>query len=277
MPDLHQHFGFKSEETEPFRRQPSEGPELNQGTHLREATIPLPKVKAAPAPDPIETAYKAYSKSPGPETTGQVLKAAEPILHSGMTSFGQPGPLMKSRARLLAVQALKSYKPESGVKLNTWIFQNLKGLTRYGTKSSPITAPERARYDLYRLEKVKSDFADEHGRDPTDIELGDLSGLSVRRISKLQRENHAVINEGSLKDDDGAQYLPGVSSNHPEAIWAEYVYHDLDHVNKQIYTLMMQKKLGVSDIAKKLKITPSAVSQRASKIATLLDQFHTLK
>jgi Mn-dependent DtxR family transcriptional regulator len=58
--------------------------------------------------------------------------------------------------------------------------------------------------------------------------------------------------------------------------WNELVYHDLDEINQTIYDYLIgghgRTPISTSEIARKLGITPSAVSQRAAVIQSMLDE-----
>ena len=69
--------------------------------------------------------------------------------------------------------------------------------------------------------------------------------------------------------------MPAVMQNDPTG-WHEFVYNDLNEVDKAImeYTLGLHgiKQLPTTEIAKKLNISPGAVSQRAQRIQAKLNQ-----
>ena len=80
--------------------------------------------------------------------------------------------------------------------------------------------------------------------------------------------------EESLRTEEGAVYKPGVQQPDKEAIWADYVYYDLDPIDQKIFEWRTgrngQKVLTVTEIAKRLKMSPASVSQRAKRISQLL-------
>ena len=69
--------------------------------------------------------------------------------------------------------------------------------------------------------------------------------------------------------------MPAVMQNDPTG-WHEFVYNDLNEVDKAImeYTLGLHgiKKLPATEIAKKLNISPGAISQRSQRIQAKLNQ-----
>jgi DNA-directed RNA polymerase specialized sigma subunit len=84
-----------------------------------------------------------------------------------------------------------------------------------------------------------------------------------------------LISEGQTATPEEGVQLPGTESLPASDIWLEYVHHDLDPIDKKILewkTGMYGKQvLSTNEIARRLNITPSAVSQRAAKIAMKIE------
>ena len=72
-----------------------------------------------------------------------------------------------------------------------------------------------------------------------------------------------------------ASTIPGQEDEFAKG-WEEMVYHDLGDTDQTVFDYLLgahgRKQLTTSDIARKLGITPSAVSQRATKIQDMLDE-----
>jgi hypothetical protein len=235
--------------------------------------IPEP-VARKPEPNKLNTAYSLWNRTRSPEAMDEILKHSRDIIEKGITTYsGTDSPLMRSRARSIAAQAVNSYDPESKANLSSWIMTNLQGLTRYRQQVSPIRVPERVQYELHAVNQAKQELYDDLGRDPTDIELADRTGLSTKRIDYVRRFNRSIRTESDYVDEEGGSYLPGVPDNSWENVWAEFVYHDLDPVNKKIYDMRVRKGMSVNDIAGKLNMSASAVSQRANKISDMLTEY----
>ena len=79
-----------------------------------------------------------------------------------------------------------------------------------------------------------------------------------------------------MVDPAAGAKLPGTEKVSAEDIWLEYVHHDLDPVDKKVLEwktgLYGKTILSTNEIARRLKITPGAVSQRASKIAMKIEE-----
>jgi DNA-directed RNA polymerase specialized sigma subunit len=107
----------------------------------------------------------------------------------------------------------------------------------------------------------------------------------VRRIKKIRAFNQPVAEgmtavQASGSEDaantDIASTLPNYTKN--TDAWLEFVYGDLSPTDKLIMDMTLgrngRRRTSTQEIAKRLNITPGAVSQRASKIQTMIDQRH---
>lgn len=233
--------------------------------------------KQAPSVDTLQLAYDAFTKTGGRRGLDAVLEAARPTISKAITTFGEPGPLMQSRARLIAAKAVKTFSPTKDANLKSWLVTNLQELQRYKRKLSPVTVAERTAIEANRLDSCMKDLREDLGREPTTEELADYAHISPKRIRHIRKTTGVVANESQLLDEEGENYLPGVPDNHPDQLWAELVYSDLDATNRRIYDMLVRRKTpaAVQDVAKTLGISASAVSQRAARIARMLEEGST--
>lgn len=225
--------------------------------------------------DPLDKAFRTYKTDPSPANLNAAVTAASPVIDYGVQRFGGgASPLMSSRGRLLTVQALKTWDPKGKANPKTWTIQQLQGLNRYRSKLDPIVVPERLNQDSLLVKRTIDDYTQQYGREPSTEELADLSGLSRKRLRAIRNVSVGRVNESQLLDDEGDRYLPGVDNDSPEAIWTEMVYHDLDSRGKQIYDLLTGRNgtepMSVVQVAQKLGMTPSGVTQRAGKIREMI-------
>jgi len=218
----------------------------------------------------MDNSFKSWQENPTPDNFKQVMTKIKPIINSSLSLYvGNEDTAAKSKARVLASRALKSYDPTKGTKLKTHIMTQLQPLRRFATSARMIThIPE----DAYRGKKVVDDFTkeylDTYDRDPSDAEISDGTGLSIKRLKDLRTREQAS-SEGSFGD-----YTPVASSNSWEDEWADYVYYDLNNINRKIFEWRTgyngNKMLSNNEVAKKLKLSPAAISQRVAAITARL-------
>lgn len=227
---------------------------------------------ASTAPSQIDDAYAAWAKRPGPDGMKGVLDALDTTINSEVQRFSGPKPLLRSRARALAVHAVKTYDPASGAKLRSWVVTQLQPLSRYNNQLKPVYAPEDASRKAYAVAKAREEFLDETGRDPTDDELADRVGISVKRLKAVRKMAPAVMNEpqASESDDESAPDFAIYHSN-PVREASDAVYAGLDRRDKAIFDMRTgshgKRERAGQDIASLLKVSPGYVTQRANAIA----------
>lgn len=230
-------------------------------------------------------AYQAWKAAPGPETADALLQSLQPVLDSALRSYGggaAASPTLRSRAKLLTLNAMQRYDP-SRAKLRTHLLTQLQGLRRVAAQEGQIIGlPERVGLALHQLKTAENELQERLGREPTTAELADHTGLSVKRIAHVRKAQPGLA-EGSLAaaaaEDEESQAVLGPAvrgGTEGEDTWREFVYADL-HPTDQ---LIMEHSLGLHGrpvldkkaIARKLRVTPGAVSQRAARIQERLDR-----
>jgi DNA-directed RNA polymerase specialized sigma subunit len=228
--------------------------------------------------------YDAWQKQPTPEHTDNLLKAVHPVLTSAMRTYGVVGsPTLQTRAKLMALDAMKRYDPTKS-KLRTHLMFQLQGLRRAAAKETQIlSVPEQVALDLNNLRGSENRLRDQLGRDPADSELADHTGLSIKRL-KYIRGMRQSYSQGSFQrpTEEGEDiYQPAVQNKGNVEHWHDFVYYDLSPVDQVImeHTLGMHNKpvLQNAEIARKLGISPGAVSQRKARIQSKLDLRDELK
>lgn len=218
--------------------------------------------------------FDAWKKAKTPEANATMLGHIQPMIDQAITAHvGQANPLLTSRARKMALDALKTYDP-SRARLRTHLFNQLQGLKRVNRQqTSVIRVPERVSLDRYHLDNATQELIDKLGRDPTDDELADHAGFSVKRIKHVRGYNPAVA-EGTLEaaHPEGQQVFGGTEGLGPRhSLWHEVVKMDLSPTDQYIMEATLK---GVPNqvVARKLKRSPGLVSQRKKFIQGLLDQ-----
>lgn len=243
-------------------------------------TLPFASAKSATK---LETeyadAYNAWTQDDNPTTRQQLLTTIQPAINTAVKTFGggSPSPAVLGQAKLMALEAARSYKPDRG-SLGTHVISHLRGLQRVSAQSQQIISiPERVMLDRRHLQEEEEQLRDQLGRDPSDMEIANASGLSLRRIRHI-RSAKLPTNSGGFVDETGdvfdpASLVPG--DNQAEDAWRQMVYYDLNDIDRAIMDFTLGSNgspvLENREIARRLRISPGAVSQRKSKIQAMLD------
>lgn len=215
--------------------------------------------------------YETWQANPTPANLYAVTVSLKPTIDSVVASLGGSGsPDVAAKARVLAAKAVKSYDPSYGASLPTWVSQQLRQLTRQVRKSNNIISiPEGIQLDAFKLSNAEAEFVDENNREPTVIELADITGIPVKRITDVRTKMRPVAQESKFIDDSGNTALQHSSVDHyPEAL--DYVYNDSDLMDRRIleYTLGYggHEILDNQQIMQTLKLTPVQLSRRKARL-----------
>jgi DNA-directed RNA polymerase specialized sigma subunit len=228
--------------------------------------------------------YDAWQAEPSPQNMRTVITEMNPVIESAVKQYGgtRPSPTVYHRARILAADAVRSYNPKKGANLKTHIFNQLRRLQRMTPEIvDPLSPPERFRRQQMEIQNASTELEDILNREPTDEEISDLTDIPLNRVIKVRSRMRARIPLSAYEDasdDDDADVPDIVGDEYSDYDdWMDAVYSDLGPTDRLI--MMYRTGYRGSDIltneaiARKLKISPSAVSQRASRIQKKLDNF----
>ena len=220
-------------------------------------------------------AYNAWVVNRTPETMAGLVEAFMPTVNAEIMQYSGPKELLRSRGRYLVTQAVKTFNPMGGTRLNSWVVTNLKQLSRYGKRLRPVRASEAMLRNAAELSSVEKRLEDDLGRKPTDDELVDETGWSKKTIADIRKSAVASINSGRFGEDDdgeGGVGEPGLVRPSKIPYAAEAVYMGLDDRDKAIFDgktgMHGKEQMSGTSLADMLQITPAAVSQRSSAIGS---------
>jgi DNA-directed RNA polymerase specialized sigma subunit len=134
--------------------------------------------------------------------------------------------------------------------------------------------------DQMQTESARKELEETLAREPSDMELSDYTGLSLKRLAHIRAGARPVAESTLTRSGQGGetgQFDPQVRQlgDRPDE-WQELVYSDIDPTNQLIMEHVMgmhgHKPKKPSDVAKMLKISPAAVSHRMAQLQKKLDQ-----
>lgn len=229
---------------------------------------------------PVKDLVAEWKRKPNEELTSFLLKKFKPTINAAMTSFA-PGHAkdLAVKAASLTLKALQSYDPERGTDPTTHVFHNLKRLNRFANRrQNIIPISERASMEHRMVQNAANEFLDTYDREPSDLELADLTGFSLKKIQKILSGN-AVMSETSQVNPE-THNSTFVDSDVTDDDYFEYVYRSVGPIDQKIMEWSAGKygkpQLSNLEIAKRLHITPAAVSQRRTKILNMMSEVRGL-
>ncbi len=100
-----------------------------------------------------------------------------------------------------------------------------------------IAAPEAAIRQAAEVNRIRTELNDELGREPSDVELADQTGISAKRIVNLRKLVIPAVAEGAFEPQgDKDNSLPGTVLSNKLSVAEEMVYESLSDRDKAIFT-----------------------------------------
>lgn len=221
--------------------------------------------------DNPEHHWSEWNKKPTKENLVNVVNQFSGLIDSSIST--QPSinrSLLRSKARLLVTDAVKSYDPKKGTKLSTHVYNYLRPVQR--TAKDMVEISPLSRYysdEAANFVKFNQNFLEENGREPDDTEIMDGLGINAKRLSKLNKLVKYEIPEGQLVG--GIDQEEESAESEQLNLWTEYVYNDLNPTDRKILDYKLGRNgnpvLSNEEIAAKIKLNPVDVSLRSQGIA----------
>lgn len=216
--------------------------------------------------------WNAWRQKPTSNNLMSVVNGFDGLIN---TSIGQQKnvnrSLLKSKAKLLTIDAIKTFDPSSGANLSTHVYNYLRPINRESKDMTEI-APMSRHYsdESAKMINAITSFTEENGREPDDSEIRDMLGISQKRLEKLNKIVKYEIPEsqivGGLEDEDTDEQSNKLN------LWTDYVYHDLGTKDKKILDFKLGRSghpdMSNDEIALKLHTSPMEISNRAAYIAS---------
>lgn len=226
--------------------------------------------------------FEAWQQEPSPTNTGAMLRAVDPVINSALRAYAGPSAKsvnLKSQAKMLTADALSSYDPAKG-PLKSHLMSRLQRLRRVASQQRQvIRVPEQVALDQMQSEAASKELEEQLGRPPSDQELSDYTGLSVKRLEYIRGSGRPLAESTITRpgEEGAGGYDPRVRPIQPQNdAWLELVYDDLDKTNQYIMERVLgmhgHERMRPSHVAALLKISPAAVSHRMAQIQQKVDQ-----
>lgn len=170
-----------------------------------------------------------------------------------------PPEALEAEFKNHAVKAIKTYDPNRGAKLSTWVRSNIRKGGRFVStyqNVGRVVEDRVAKITEYKL--AQEQLSEQTGRAPTDSEVARKLRWSLPEVQRMNSEMRADIMSSNFESDP-TSYTPSVDN---EII--EHLHEELSPQERQVFNYMKtpgatEGKTGL--IADKLKWSPSKVSR----------------
>ena len=223
--------------------------------------------------------WEQYIRNKSPQLRDELLKRFDGLIQSQVNKWAGPVPrqALVTEAKLLAIKAFDSYKPNMGTALGTHVVNGLQPLSRIVyTHQNTMRIPENTALKIQSYNTAVENLKAMYGRQPTTDELHSELGWTAKEISRLRDYSHKSLLESGPEvsgdffdaDDDSDIYLAGV-------------YAELLPEEKELFEMVTgyngRQRLTNPEIMKKMRITQAQLSYRKSlltkKVQAILKRY----
>lgn len=217
------------------------------------------------------------SQGQKPEHLEPLMKAHEPIIRSAVNRWsgsGLPQVVLESEARKLALGAFQTFNPKSGAKLQTHVFNRLKGLDSFvNTYKNDVRMPQDRVHMADKVHRTRKRLALELGREPTDQEVSRESGVKSETFGSLHRFNSSLIS----KSQDGGFSGPAKEDISHDMIVSSFLYSQLSPMQQKVFDHTVgyngNPVLSTQEISKKLGVSSARVSMLKGQVASKAKEY----
>lgn len=155
--------------------------------------------------------WEQYHKTKSTQVRDELLKRLDGLIQSQVNKWAGPVPrqVLLTEAKILAIKAFDTYKPNMGTALATHVVNSLQPLSRIVyTHQNTMRIPENTALKIQTYNTAVENLKATYGRQPTTDELHSELGWTTKEISKLRDYNKKNLIEsgpeisGDFFDDD---------------------------------------------------------------------------
>jgi DNA-directed RNA polymerase specialized sigma subunit len=163
------------------------------------------------------------------------------------------------------VRAVKTYDPERGTQLNTWVRKNLLKSGRFIKNYQNLGhIPEGQLTLIPQYDRARAELLDKSGYEPDTVSIANKMGQPLRKVQQLERERRDDLAASGFMHDPSEVLSP------KELEAFKLIEYDLTPEERTVYEFTFgvngRPMLRPGEIAIKAKIHPSKVSRIRKKL-----------
>lgn len=217
--------------------------------------------------------WEQWNRTKSPQDLQTLLNHLQPLINQQVNRWagGLSRDALEMQAKLLAVEAIKTYNPAMGASLGTHVTNRLQKLSRLVyTHTNALRLPEHKAISMASFSVAQDALKNELGREPSHVELADHLGWTRQRVGEFQRayDRRELLGSG---DFNPAQF-PVADQDDPII---SFVYHDMEPKQQRLFEHMTgygnKPVLSNPQLMKKYSLTQGQLSYTKRQ---MVDRFH---
>lgn len=217
--------------------------------------------------------WEQWDRTKSPQDLQALLNHLQPLINQQVNRWagGLSRDALEMQAKLLTVEAIKSYNPAMGAALATHVMNRLQKLSRLVyTHTNALRLPEHKAISMASFSVAQDTLRSNLGRDPSHGELADHLGWTQYRVAEFQRayDRRELLGSGEFNP---AQF-PVADQDDPII---SFVYHDMEPKQQRLFEHMTgygnKPVLNNPQLMKKYDMTQGQLSYVKRQ---MVDRFH---
>ncbi len=210
-----------------------------------------------------------------PQHLDPLLKSLNPVIQRRAMEAGRgrvevPGAAIDFELKKHVVNALRTYNPDKGAQLTSWISTNLKKASRFiHNTQNLVRITEPLAMKIGTFNAVRGDLTNRLGHEPDDHSLHEAlvpHGFSMKDIKRLNKEIRKSYISGAGGLDDVQSAVSSSLDNEVIQLVVPQLSKPELAVHEYTFGLNGKPQLQPGQIAKKLKMDNSKVAKLRSSI-----------
>lgn len=217
--------------------------------------------------------YDRWKRSRSPQDLQALLDQLKPVIAREVNRWAGSlaRPTLETKAKALAVKAIKNYNPAMGATLSTHVTNQLQKLSRVVyTHTQAARLPEHKAVAMTSFNAAHEMLNSELGRTPTVLELSEHLGWSKARTSEFQKayQRKELLTSGEFRPSAFAV------NDYQQDPMVDFVYYDMSPANQQLFEHITgyggAKVMSNKDLMEKFDLTQGQLSYRKRKLINMV-------
>lgn len=222
--------------------------------------------------------WTKYKSSPNKTTLEPLLNNFKGTITKSVSKWGGGNvspAVLDIKAKKIAIDAFNSFNPGKS-KLNTHLTNHLKGLSRPVYETQVARMPESRTLKVGTFLTANQELVNDLGRLPTAKELSDNLNWNIKEVQRFRNELRS-----QFSTDPDKPVPPGFETFNSEIGELDFIYHDLNDQDKQVFEgttgYMGGQVLSTKELSAKSGLTSGQISHSKRRIRAKVLGYRGLK